>query len=100
MPISMQRCFPTRGCTMNASSDNNNSTSLRSDDGGVGSWHEQWRAPNIRIGANEAVFMFLGYSLGSLATAVCFLCGRKCRKRRRSDENDDEEEEEQKSNLT
>lgn len=86
---------------MNASSDTNQ-TALGSGGSGVGSWHENWQPPNIRIGANEAIFMALGYSLGSFATAVCFMCGTRCKRKKRRDSDDDEDDEndENRSNIT
>ena len=53
---------------------------------------DDWDAWDIRIGVNDGIFMLLGFSIGSLATAVCFMATRKCKKckKRRRDDDDDE----------
>lgn len=55
---------------------------------------DAWKSWDVTIGVNDAVFMLIGFSIGSLATAVCFMSTRHCngcRKKRDSDDNSDDE---------
>ena len=71
---------------MNATAASNQ-TAL-SDGGGVDAW--QWW--DVKIDVNDAVFMLLGFSIGSLGTAVCFMATRRCKacKKKKRDDDDDE----------
>lgn len=75
---------PVKRQDMNATAASNQ-TAL-SDGGGVDAW-QGW---DVKIGVNDAVFMLLGFSIGSLATAVCFMATRRCKgckKKKRDDED-------------
>jgi hypothetical protein len=71
---------------MNATAASNQ-TSL-SAEGGAGAW-QAW---DVTIGINDAVFMLIGFSIGSLGTAVCFMATRHCKLCRKKRDDDDDEE--------
>lgn len=64
-----------------------NQTALSTGDDG-------WQTWRLTIGADEAVYLALGFSIGSLATAVCFMATRKCRscRKKRDRERDSDSE--------
>jgi hypothetical protein len=71
---------------MNATTASNQ-TAL-STEGGA----DAWQAWDVRIGVNDAVFMLIGFSIGSLATAVCFMATRHCKLCRKKNRDDDDDE--------
>ena len=74
------------GQDMNATAASNQ-TAL-STEGGADAW-QTW---DISIGFDDAVFMLIGYSIGSLTTGVCFMATRHCTlcRKKRDDDDDDE----------
>ena len=79
---------PVNGQDMNATTASNQ-TAL-SAEGGAGAW-QAW---DITIGVNDAIFMLIGFSIGSLGTAVCFMATRHCTLcRKKRDDNDDDDDE-------
>lgn len=58
---------------MNATTASNQ-TAL-STEGGAGTW-QAW---SVTMGVNDVIFMLIGFSIGSLATAVCFVATRRCK---------------------
>ena len=71
---------------MNATAFSNQTALGAGGDGGGA-----WGLSDVTIGINDAVFMLIGFSIGSLATAVCFMATRHCKLCRKK--TDDEEEE-------
>ena len=54
-----------------------------------------WDTWELTIGADEAVFMGMGFALGSLVTAVLFMAtrsSRRCRKKKSRGDNEDEDD--------
>ena len=71
---------------MNATAASNQ-TAL-STEGGAGAW-QAW---SVTMGVNDAIFMLIGFSIGSLATAVCFVATRRCTLCRKKRDNEDDED--------
>ena len=70
---------------MNATAASNQ-TALSAEGGA-----DAWQAWDVKIGVNDAVFMLIGFSIGSLGTAVCFMVTRHCKLCRKKRDNDDNE---------
>lgn len=62
-----------------------NQTALSAGGGGG------WQALDVTIGINDAIFMLIGFSIGSLGTAVCFMTTRHCKLCRKKRDDDDDE---------
>jgi len=69
--------------TMNVSTPSNQTT--------LNAGGDAWGAWDVAIGVNDAVFMLIGFSIGSLATAVCFMATRRCNKCRKKRDDDEED---------
>jgi len=77
---------PANGQDMNATAASNQ-TAL-STEGGAGAW-QAW---SVTMGVNDVIFMLIGFSIGSLATAVCFVATRRCTLCRKKRDNVDDED--------
>ena len=60
----------------------------------AGARDDDWDAWKLTIGADEAVFMGMGFALGSLVTAVLFMATRSCRRKKKSKGNNEDEDDE------
>lgn len=45
---------------------------------------------DVTIGINDAIFTLIGFSIGSLGIAVCFMATRHCKLRREKRDDDDD----------
>lgn len=75
---------PVNGQDMNATAASNQ-TAL-----GAGEGADAWQAWDVTIGINDAIFMLIGFFIGSLGTAVCFMATRHCRLRRKKRDDEDD----------
>lgn len=71
---------------MNTTAPSNQTTLSAGEEGG-----EVWGSWDVTIGINDAIFILLGFSIGSLATAVCFMATRRCKGCKKNRDDDDEE---------
>lgn len=75
---------PVNGQHMNATAASNQTALSAGGRGG-------WGLSGVTVGINDAIFMLIGFSIGSLGTAVCFMATRHCKLcRKKRDDEDDE----------
>lgn len=76
---------------MNATSANNQ-TSLSANDATFDLWDTDWLHSEVTIGFDEILLILLGFSVGSLFTAVCFLSALRCKRKKQQNAEENEED--------
>ena len=56
----------------------------------LGAGGDAWGVSDVTIGINDVIFTLIGFSIGSLGTAVCFMATRHCKLCREKRDDDDD----------